>query len=88
MHTTVEIANLSGCRAGAVGLCPMAAAAGRLFVPLVERCMPESSIHPAPLRSLAAGHGAFALDDKMVDMPIIKAAERVLTRARAAGKID
>lgn len=36
---------------------------------------------------LAAGRGAFALDNKMVDMPIIKAAERVLERARAAGKV-
>lgn len=35
----------------------------------------------------ASGSGAFALDGKMVDMPIVKAAERVLTRARAAGKI-
>jgi citrate lyase beta subunit len=33
-----------------------------------------------------AGSGAFALDGKMVDMPIVKAAERVLARARAAGK--
>lgn len=34
-----------------------------------------------------AGQGAFALDGKMVDAPIMKAAERVLARARAAGKI-
>jgi citrate lyase beta subunit len=32
------------------------------------------------------GRGAFALDGKMIDMPLVKAAERVLTRARAAGK--
>lgn len=37
--------------------------------------------------NLKAGSGAFALDGKMVDMPIIKAAERVLVRARAAGKV-
>ncbi len=36
----------------------------------------------------ASGSGAFALDGKMVDMPIVKAAERVLARARAAGKIQ
>lgn len=36
---------------------------------------------------LKEGRGAFALDGKMVDMPILKAAERVLERARAAGKI-
>ncbi len=35
----------------------------------------------------ASGTGAFALAGKRVDMPIVKAAERVLERARAAGKI-
>jgi citrate lyase beta subunit len=34
-----------------------------------------------------SGRGAFALDGKMIDAPIIKAAERILERARAAGKI-
>ncbi len=34
----------------------------------------------------ASGRGAFALDGKMVDAPIVKAAERVLARAQAAGK--
>lgn len=34
-----------------------------------------------------AGVGAFALDGKMVDAPILKAAQRVLDRAKAAGKI-
>jgi citrate lyase beta subunit len=33
------------------------------------------------------GLGAFAMDGKMVDAPAVKAAERVLARARAAGKI-
>lgn len=37
--------------------------------------------------NLQAGRGAFALDNKMVDMPVIKSAERVLVRARAAGRI-
>jgi citrate lyase beta subunit len=32
------------------------------------------------------GLGAFSLDGKMIDMPLVKAAERVLARARAAGK--
>ena len=41
----------------------------------------------AAAEHLAQGRGAFALDNKMVDMPIIKAAQRVLARARAAGKI-
>jgi citrate lyase beta subunit len=35
----------------------------------------------------AAGHGAFAIDGKMIDAPIVKTAERVLDRARAAGKL-
>jgi citrate lyase subunit beta/citryl-CoA lyase len=33
----------------------------------------------------AEGRGAFALDDKMVDAPVVKAAEAVLAKARAAG---
>lgn len=33
------------------------------------------------------GRGAFALDGKMIDMPLLKNAQNVLDRARAAGKI-
>lgn len=33
------------------------------------------------------GAGAFALDGKMIDMPVVKAAQRVLEKARAAGKV-
>jgi len=32
------------------------------------------------------GAGAFALDGKMIDMPLVKAAQNVLARAKAAGK--
>lgn len=32
------------------------------------------------------GRGAFALDGKMIDMPLVRAAQNVLARARAAGK--
>ena len=35
-----------------------------------------------------AGKGAFALDGKMIDMPLVKAAERVLARAHAAGRVE
>ena len=35
----------------------------------------------------ALGKGAFAMDGKMVDAPLIKSAQAVLERARAAGKI-
>ena len=34
----------------------------------------------------AKGSGAFALDGKMIDMPLVKAAQNVLARAKAAGK--
>lgn len=33
------------------------------------------------------GKGAFALDGKMIDMPLLKNAQKVLVRAKAAGKI-
>lgn len=33
------------------------------------------------------GFGAFAVDGKMIDAPVVKAAERVLVRALAAGKV-
>ena len=36
----------------------------------------------------AEGSGAFALDGRMIDMPLVKAAQGVLERARAAGKLD
>ncbi|HEY4691418.1 MAG TPA: HpcH/HpaI aldolase/citrate lyase family protein, partial [Anaerolineae bacterium] len=32
------------------------------------------------------GAGVFALDGKMIDMPVVKAAQRVLDKAKAAGK--
>jgi citrate lyase subunit beta-like protein len=32
------------------------------------------------------GKGAFALDGRMIDMPVVKSAQKVLERARAAGK--
>jgi citrate lyase subunit beta-like protein len=34
----------------------------------------------------AQGAGAFALDGRMIDMPLVKNAQKVLARARAAGK--
>jgi citrate lyase beta subunit len=36
--------------------------------------------------SQKAGKGAYALDGKMIDMPLLKNAQKVLERARAAGK--
>ena len=37
--------------------------------------------------SQAEGKGAYALDGKMIDLPLLKSARNVLERARAAGKI-
>jgi citrate lyase beta subunit len=37
--------------------------------------------------SLRDGRGAYALDGKMIDMPLLKNARKVLDRAKAAGKI-
>ena len=37
--------------------------------------------------SKQAGKGAFALDGKMIDMPLVKNAQKVLERARAAGQL-
>ncbi len=33
------------------------------------------------------GKGAFALDGRMIDLPLVKNAQKVLERARAAGKV-
>lgn len=57
----------------------------RVFTPSAEeieaarRLLREHEAHQAD------GRGVFALDGKMVDMPMVRAAERVLARARAAG---
>jgi citrate lyase beta subunit len=56
----------------------------QVFTPDDAAIANAKKIVEAAHANLAAGHGAFALDNKMVDMPIIKAAERVLARARAA----
>jgi citrate lyase subunit beta-like protein len=35
-----------------------------------------------------SGAGAYALDGKMIDMPLLKSAQKVLERAKAAGKLE
>lgn len=64
------------------------------IAPVQEAFTPDDEAIGQALRILqaaaehqAAGSGAFALDGKMVDSPIVKGAERVLARARAGGKI-
>jgi citrate lyase beta subunit len=63
------------------------------IAPAQEAFTPDASTIAHALRVMdamreyqEAGKGAFALDGKMIDMPLVKAAERVLARARAAGR--
>jgi len=58
------------------------------FAPSDEAIAQARRVVEAAAQQQDAGKGAFALDGKMVDMPVVKAAEWVLTRARAAGKIE
>jgi citrate lyase beta subunit len=57
------------------------------FTPTDEAIKDAQKVMEAFASSQTAGFGAFALDGKMIDAPIVKASERVLARARAAGKI-
>jgi citrate lyase beta subunit len=57
------------------------------FTPPDELVDQAQRILRAAEENESAGRGAFALDGKMVDAPIIKAARRILETARAAGKI-
>lgn len=62
--------------------------------PVQEAFTPDDAAIASALRviqaareNLAQGRGAFALDNRMIDMPLIRAAERVLALARAADKV-
>lgn len=57
------------------------------FTPTEKQIAAAERIVSAHAAHQAAGTGAFALDGKMVDMPVVRAAERVLARAQAAGKV-
>lgn len=58
------------------------------FAPSDEAIAQARRVVDAAAQHQDAGRGAFALDGKMVDMPVVKTAEWVLARARAAGKIE
>jgi citrate lyase beta subunit len=62
---------------------PLIAAA---FTPSDEEIARARRLMELHARHQASGTGAFALDGKMVDWPMVRAAERLLARARAAGK--
>lgn len=57
------------------------------FTPSDEAIAAAQRVIQAMHDHQAIGIGAFALDGKMIDAPIIKGAERVLQLAQAAGKI-
>jgi citrate lyase beta subunit len=56
------------------------------FTPSDEAIAHARTILSAFEEHQKAGRGAFALDGKMIDAPIIRSAERVIALARAAGK--
>ncbi|GAB4535915.1 MAG: CoA ester lyase [Anaerolineales bacterium] len=59
----------------------------QVFTPSDEAITAAQQLVSLYETSQKAGVGAFAVDGAMVDAPMIKAAEQVLARARAAGKI-
>lgn len=58
-----------------------------IFTPGDEQIAAAQRLIAAHDQQQADGVGAFALDGKMIDMPAIRAAQQVLAKARAAGKI-
>lgn len=62
------------------------APAQEAFTPGDEAIVRARRILEAHAEHTARGVGVFELDGKMVDMPMVRAAQRVLDRARAAGK--
>ena len=59
----------------------------RAFTPAEDEVVHARRVVEAYQLHQQAGRGAFALDGKMVDLPIVKAAARVLARAAAAGMV-
>jgi citrate lyase beta subunit len=57
------------------------------FTPSDEAIEYAQRVVAAFASSQKEGKGAFALDGKMIDMPLLKNAQKVLGRAKAAGKI-
>jgi citrate lyase beta subunit len=56
------------------------------FTPSAEAIEYAQRVVDAFTASQKEGKGAFALDSKMIDMPLLKNAQKVLERAKAAGK--
>lgn len=60
----------------------------RVFTPSADEIARAQSLIAAHDAQQAAGTGAFQIDGKMVDMPVIKAAQAVIARAKAAGLLS
>lgn len=60
----------------------------RVFAPSLQEIEQALRLAQAFEAHQAAGAGAFELDGKMVDLPVMRAAEGVLARARAAGLLE
>jgi citrate lyase beta subunit len=59
-----------------------------VFTPTTDELAHAQALVAEHARQQAAGTGVFTVDGKMIDMPMIRAAETVIARARAAGLID
>jgi citrate lyase subunit beta-like protein len=57
------------------------------FTPGDEAILSAKRIVETFEASQKVGRGAYALDGKMIDMPLVKNAQKVLERAKAAGKV-
>ncbi|NDJ87218.1 MAG: CoA ester lyase [Chloroflexi bacterium] len=58
-----------------------------VFTPTADEIAAAQKLIAAHEEHQASGEGAFAYEGKMIDMPMIRAAERVIARARTAGII-
>jgi len=62
--------------------------AQRVFAPSAQEIEQALRVLAAYEEHHATGTGAFVLGGRMVDMPVVRAAENVINRAQAAGLID
>ena len=60
----------------------------RVFAPSLAEIERAQRLMQAHAESQAAGVGTFQFEGQMVDMPVVKAAQQVLARARQAGLVD
>ncbi len=56
----------------------------QVFTPTTEEIEQAQRLINAHTHAQAAGNGVFVVDGKMIDMPMIRSAEHILARARAA----